>query len=455
MKNLILTVIFSLSTLLSFSQYIEGKVLDVQTNKPIEGVHVFMKGINRGVLTNERGNFYLKFPFKIVRNDIIRFSHIGYEEIDVPYVQTKKNYKVYLKGDLKKLKEIRISEKRNLKQSISYKKLSSMKSGLHSFGSVLKDDKIYVIGGDNSIDENPHLKILVEYQSNAESESSNIFSELIKKGKFNFSKTRFKGDLSIYDIKSDTWSIQKKKFRKRAYHSVIQFEDEIIVLGGKRVSKSGRREYLEDKIEWFKLNNDSIEIDHTNPHKAASFSSFKYKNYILVMGGSLKKNSFGLKTYTDKVHAFNVKNGLWYELNPMNKAKEVNGILVSDKVYLLGGFNRKALTEIESLDLNTNQWKKEGDLFEGMESPAIANNKEVLYIFENGKMITFNTLTKELNKYLIGLDLIGSKMFFSKNQLYIVGGYRETGYSKTPSNKIYKINILEFENTKVQNSKTL
>ena len=366
MKKGILFLIFSLSTLLSFSQYIEGKVLDVQTNKPIEGVHVFMKGINRGVLTNEKGIFYLKFPFKIVKSDVIRFSHIAYEEIDIPYVQSQKNYKVYLKGDLIKLEEIRISEKRNLKQSISYKRLASMNYGIHSFGALLKNEKIYVFGGDVSMDENPNLKFLGEYQSNGESESSNIFLELIKKKKFNFSKTRFKGDLLIYDIKSDIWSIQKKKFRKRAYHNVIQFEDEIVVLGGKRVSKSGRREYLDDKIEWFKLNNDSIEIDNINPHKAVSFSSFKYRNYILVMGGSLKRNSMGLKTYTDKVHALNIKNGLWFELDPMNKAKEVNGIVVSEKVYLLGGFNRKALTEIESLDLNTNQWKKEGDLFEGM-----------------------------------------------------------------------------------------
>ena len=139
----------------------------------------------------------------------------------------------------------------------------------------------------------------------------------------------------------------------------------------------------------------------------------------------------------------------------MNKAKEVNGIVVSDKIYLLGGFFRKALTEIESLDLNTNQWKMEGDLFEGMKSPAIANNEELLYIFENGKMITFNTLTKELNEYLVDLDLKGSKMFFSKNQLYILGGYRETSYSKTPSNKVYKINVLDFEYTKVQKTKTL
>lgn len=451
MKNAIIFSIFLLSSFSSFSQYIEGRVFDAITKKPIEGVHVYMEGINRGTLTNEKGIYFLKFPHTIVKSDVIRFSHIAYKPIEVPYRQKKKAYSVYLFSDLKKLEEVNLEYKKNLKSSLKFNKLTSMNFGIHSFAAFYKNDKIYVLGGDYSIDENPNLKFLEEHQGG----SSNLFFELIKKSRFDFSKTRFKGDLLIYDIKSDIWSIQKEKFRKRAYHNVIQFEDEIVVLGGKRVSKSGRREYLDDKIEKFKLNNDSIQIDHTNPHQAVSFSSFKHKDYILVMGGSVKKNSSGLKTYTDKVHAFNMKNGLWYELDPMNKAKEVNGIVVNDKIYLLGGFYRKALTEIESLDLNTNQWKMEGDLFEGMKSPAIANNEELLYIFENGKMITFNTLTKELNEYLVDLDLKGSKMFFSKNQLYILGGYRETSYSKTPSNKVYKINVLDFENTKIQKTKTL
>ncbi|AMC11270.1 hypothetical protein Lupro_08385 [Lutibacter profundi] len=153
MKKITLFLIFSLSTFLSFSQYIEGKVVDANTNKPIEGVNVYMEGINRGAVTNEKGNYYLKFPYVIVKNDVIRFSHIAYKELEVPYVPQKKNYSVNLLIDLNKLEEVKISERRNLKQRISYTKLSSMKNGVHSFGSILIDDKIYVIGGDASVVE--------------------------------------------------------------------------------------------------------------------------------------------------------------------------------------------------------------------------------------------------------------------------------------------------------------
>tara|TARA_B110000208_G_scaffold28706_1_gene37505 strand:+ start:265 stop:435 length:171 start_codon:yes stop_codon:yes gene_type:complete len=34
-----------------------------------------------------------------------------------------------------------------------------------------------------------------------------------------------------------------------------------------------------------------------------------------------------------------------------------------DKLYLFLGYNKKGLTEIESFDLKTAQWKKEGALF--------------------------------------------------------------------------------------------
>ena len=76
MKQILLITCFLLTSFSSFSQYIEGKVLDAETNKPIEGVHVIVKGINRGALTNAKGNFYIKFPYKIIESDIIKFSHL-------------------------------------------------------------------------------------------------------------------------------------------------------------------------------------------------------------------------------------------------------------------------------------------------------------------------------------------------------------------------------------------
>ena len=108
MKKILLSTYFLFSTFLSFSQYIEGKVVDAQTNKPIEGVTIYMDAINRGAVTNEKGVYYLKFPYKIVKSGSIRFTHITYKDLEIPYVPEKKEYSVSLLIDLQKFFQLEI-----------------------------------------------------------------------------------------------------------------------------------------------------------------------------------------------------------------------------------------------------------------------------------------------------------------------------------------------------------
>lgn len=451
MKKIILFLIFSLSTFLSFSQYIEGKVVDANTNKPIEGVNVYMEGIHRGTVTNEKGNYYLKFPYVIVKNDVIRFSHIAYKELEVPYVPKKKNYSVNLLIDLKKLEEVKISERRNLKQRISYKKLSSMKNGVHSFGSILIDDKIYVIGGDASVAEDIFMKTL-EYYSDLED-----FAEFLDRaGRAGSSSMhKYNNDFQRYDIKNNSWIKLKSKFKKRAYHNLNFYNHKIYVVGGKNISANGKFEYLDEKIEVFDIEMDTVIIDNTNPHQAVNFASFTYKGNTIVMGGSIKKKNNGFKEYSNKVHLYDIKMGYWYQLGNMPIAKEVKGILIEDKIYLLGGFNKKPLSSIESFDLRTQKWKKEGNLFYGIGKPAITHKDNLIYLFNDGKISTYNVLTKELNEYLIDLPLEASELYYYDNTLYLLGGFRKNSYSLFPSRDLFSIDITEFNKTKVINSKTL
>ena len=448
MKNFILFLIFSLSTFLSFSQYIEGKVLDATTNKPIEGVNVFMKGINRGAITNEKGNYYLKFPYTIVKEDVIYFSHIAYQDIEIPYFQKNKNYSVSLFVDLKKLEEVKISKKRNLKQSISYKKLSSMKSAVHSFGSLLKDGKIYVIGGDASFEDN-NFKELLEY------DSERAFEKFMNGTAKNFSKESYNGDLQTYDIKNNVWTKSKSKFRKRAYHNLNYYNNKIFVLGGKNISANGKFEYLDNKIDVFDLDKDTIIVDNTNPHQAVDFASFTYDNKMILMGGSLKKKNNGFKEYSNKVHLYDLKSGKWFQIGSMPIAKEARGVLIEDKIYLLGGFNKKPISSVEVFNLKTQKWNKEGELFYGISKPAITHRDNMIYFFNDGKINTYNVLTKELNEYLIELSLKASEMYYVDNKLFILGGLRENNYSLQPSKGLFSIDMNEFNKTKVHNSKTL
>ena len=209
---------------------------------------------------------------------------------------------------------------------------------------------------------------------------------------------------------------------------------------------------LSSQIEFVSLKDLSIKLDESNPHQASNFGATIYENKVLVFGGSLKKHENGRMKYSNKIHFFDLDSGFWYLLTKMSKGKEVTGIVFEDKLYLFGGYNKRNLTGVESFDLKTGQWKKEGTLFRGMRKPAITKDKEFIYLQEDGKILTFKPKTRALKEYKIDLNLKGSEMHFSNEKLYIIGGFQVEDYRKAPSNGFYSIEVSEFFRTKPINN---
>ncbi len=449
MKNVLLFLFLAAITT-SFGQTINGFVFDARTNKPIKGAHVYTNTIEQGTTSNFRGKFRLKFPSEEII-DSIYVSHLGYEKKAFPYSKNKKEYLIYLETNSTQLSEVQLTNvKRNLNYRIRYNKLSSMKKGLYSFGSTLKDNKIYVVGGNMTHKEDYYKKLSQRGDIDLIS-----FAEFIRLTRPNFNKDWYRGELQVYDLNSDMWEVSDTKFRKRAQHNLHIYNNQLYVLGGKRLSMGRKYEYLDDKIEVFDNEKNTLTVDDTNPHQAVNFASFTHNDKLIVMGGSVKEKKNGQKVYTNKVHLYDLTSGFWYEMPSMPMAKETNGVLVNNKVYLIGGFNKKPLTSIEAFDIISGKWTKEGELFEGFSKPAVAYNGDMIYGFENGKMITYNTKTKELNQYLIDLDLKGSKLYYANNKLYVLGGFRENSFATIPSAQLYAIDVNEFQTTKINKSKRL
>lgn len=449
MKNLIFFLFISS---ISFAQTIEGIVLDARTNKPVKAAHVYITNIDQGTITNFRGKFKLKLS-NINGIDSVYTSHIGYKKKAFIYSQKKKRYIVYLEPNRNNLSEVKLTGvKRKLNLRLHYNKLASMKKGLYSFGSLLKEDKIYVIGGNSTYKVDEMKKILEFYPFDFD-DVDKLFKLMRRKG--NFISELYRGDLLVYDLNLDFWESTDIKFRKRAYHNLHFNNNKFYVLGGKRLSMGRKYEYLDDKIEVFDNESNTIQIDDTNPHQAVDFASFTYDNKIIVMGGSVKRKKSGQKEYTDKVHLYDLESGFWYELASMPFAKESNGVLIENRIYLVGGIRERSISSIESFDLISGKWKKEGELFESFAKPAVTYNGDVVYMFEDEKIVTYNTKTKELNQYLIDLDLKASKLYYANNKLYILGGYRENSFSVKPSANLYSIDLREFETTKIYKSKRL
>ena len=441
------SLILILFTFHSFGQNVSGIVLDKKTNTPLKDVNVYLKTTNTGVITNEKGEFNLKLSRKVNKNDRISFSFIGYitQRIIISELTKKKNT-IYLTKNIEQLKEVSVTADKELKLKINYNKLSSLKGRRHSFGSALIDNKIYVLGGDASYLEDAAKNIRHDY-------GELDFDAYLKKLRINPSWEGYRGNLQIYDIKTDIWTTSQLKFRKRAYHNLNFHNNTIYVLGGKRLSTNRKFEYLDDKIEVFDLKSQTIKIDNTNPHQAINSATFTYNNNIIVLGGSVKLKSNGDKQFTNTAHIYNLESGLWYQLNDMPEAKEVNGVLIKNKIYLIGGFNNKPLKDIESYDLINGKWEKEAELFSGIADPALTVHHNRIYIYDDGKIYTYNTDTKELNEYLIDLQYKSSELYLFNYKLFLLGGFKENEFSKTPSSNLYSIDLNEFDKTKVYKSK--
>ncbi|MHC0442919.1 carboxypeptidase-like regulatory domain-containing protein [Flavobacterium sp. 3-210] len=448
MKKLLF--LFILLPLLSFSQNTKG-IVTSPNNEPLEDVNIFALTSKIGTVTNKKGEFSTASFLNLNADETVEFSHIGYTttRFSMRYL-VKHKFKITLEESIQNLSEVTISQNKKLKKQLSFNKLSPLKDPIFSFGSFLKDDKIYVSGGDAYTE--------IDYLEKGRAERAAYdANDYLMEMQLPKAKRHYKKFLSIYDIKSNTWETTKLNLKARGYHNMHYYDNSIYILGGKRILVNSKSswEYLENQIEVINLDKQTIKLDNTNPHQAVDFASFTYKDNIIVMGGSLKRSEKDKKEFTNKVHLYNITSGNWYELEPMPTAKETTGLLIGDKIYLIGGNDGKPTSQIETFDLITEKWQMEGELFSEIERPAIAYFDNIIYFYEDQKMYTYNIQTKQLKEFDIDIENKYSAMYYNDNKLILLGGRIDNSYSKIPSSKVFSINLEEFKTTKPIKIKTL
>jgi hypothetical protein len=444
MKKPFLIFLFSIVTTFFYGQTYHIKVLDSNTDAPIAKVH--LKLGKEVFLTNNKGIAIIP----IVKIKKLEASHIKYHSKNIQLNKSNKEVTLYLTEKYLKLEEVNITSKRNLKKYIHFTKLQQLPKSIHSFGSVLFDDKLYTFGGDASNFQYSNRKGFSEMIMSNENE---IIRFLAKNKQSNFYK--YRKTVFLYDFKTSVWNETLIKPKPRAYHKAINYKNKIYLLGGKRITRTKMKEILMPDIEVLNLKNDSIKIDEMNPHQGVNFESVVFEDKLLVIGGSLKLKDNGFKKYSDKIHFYDFKTGFWYLLTTMSKGKETSGIIVDKKLYLFGGYRNRKLKEVESFNLNTGKWETEGTLFTPMEKPAIAKNKKTIYLFENDRIVTFNTITKELKEFRIDLPLFFSEIQIREEKLYIIGGTQIKNYQNRPQRSFVEVSLDEFDNTQIKKSKSL
>lgn len=446
-NNMILALLIFFTTLASTAQTIKGTVLNKETNKPVDNASISVVNTSNGTFTNARGVFKLKNTSGLSPLTKIKFSSLGYKTL-VTTVQSIKdaNYIVYLESNAEKLKEVVVSSNKKLKKNISFQILAEMPFGVSNFGSTIINNKLYVTAGDLSfIEENEKRAI----------DNSETMGELINNLRINGSWVSYSNKIQVYNFENNSWEVSKQNLNKKAYHKTVAVNESLYVFGGKTISPNKKREYLNNKIEVFNTTTNDIGIDDAYPHQAVNFTAVTYKNNIIIMGGSTKVLDNGKKLYRNNSYLFNTSTGHWYQLTKMLKDKEANGVLANNKVFLVGGFHNGPLKDIEAYDLETAEWEAQGNLFDGIERPALASNNNIIYIFDSKKILTYNTKTKLLKEYKIDIPLKYANMHYLNGKLYILGGSNYFNYKSKASKNLYTIKLSEFKNTKPRKEKYL
>lgn len=446
MKKLALLFVFIFSISIS-AQRVKGTVLDLETNKPIHDVHI---QVGKDIfVTNKKGKFSFKEPKGWDRN--LYLSHVSYKEKELSYEKEEK-LTIYLTKERTNLQEVFVVGNKG-ETKLKFTELPDMPNGVHSFASVLQGDKIYVFGGNKSY-EVDFRKALVEtmdmnlldINTGAMDPMAFFFRRVSRIRSF----LGHSGEMYSYDIQTKKWEVEDLELRKRANHSATIIGNKAYILGGKRISKNRRRAYLDEKVEVFDLETKTLKTDDVNPHQAVGLETFAYKDRIIALGGSVKKKRNGKDIYTRKVHSHNPKTGLWYELGEIPINGEVSTSLVGDQLYFFTSEEDEESSTIASVDLVTGRFKKEGKLLYKFVKPAVSQKDKTIFLFENGKLLTYHTETKELKSYLIDLRLYGSKSYFLDDSLYILGGFTNRDYQRRPSKKMYKIDVDSFQKTRVR-----
>ena len=382
-------LIFILSTLCGQNKV---RVLDKEKQTPLIGVNV---KADRVTVTDENGYFFFERISPVSNLDTLTLSHIGYLTQKI-CVQDITDSVICLTPRSYQIDPLVVRADKKLNESIIFDELAPLKRGVYGFGVSLVGGSIYVIGGDSS-------------------------KKLLKTTKDLYSHNS--GRMQIYNIESDSWTLSDLKFSNRAYHNMHYNEGRIYIIGGKRLSKNSKRAHLNDLVEVYDINRDTIYSSNSNPHQAVNFASGLYNGSIFVMNGSYKEYKNG-KLYTPKAHLFDLQTGYWYELEDVPYAYEAPGIVIDTLLFHVGGYNNQELPLLNTYNLHTGEYQEESTLPVNMERPALAYNEQnhTLYIFEDTHFLTYNVLSKVMYSYKIDLELKYSQMIYKDGFLYIIGG---------------------------------
>ncbi|MDF0714672.1 carboxypeptidase-like regulatory domain-containing protein [Muricauda sp. 334s03] len=449
----IISSIFFIGCFTITAQNINGVVIDSETKKPLKGVNIYLKNSSVGTESDDDGKWFLE---NTITKGPILFTHLGYHtsSYDLKEFLDKQRDTIFLIPKEEQLDEVKVAGRRKMRDKIKVEKLAPMHYALTGFGSTIVDGKIYVIGGDQSINNDDFRKGFEQLSEMDPSQFSDpmVFAKMALSQSTSWES--YSDKLQIYNISKDSWIKSNTEFSKRAYHSIVPLNGKIYVIGGKTISDNGLFEYLANTIDVYDIAKDTVLVDYVNPHQASSPLGIAYGNDILLIGGSTKMTKNDKKTFTNKMHFYNVTSGNWYELDNMPVGLETDGALVNNKLYI--AVNDKNDRKIlHQFDLINGKWKKLEELELSFENAKFTQGNGILYIYQKEILFTYDPKYGELKKYFLSVDAENPNIHYYKNHIYILGGKQSRDFSDKTSNEVFRIDLKELQYTRPVSTTTL
>jgi len=237
-------------------------------------------------------------------------------------------------------------------------------------------------------------------------------------------KESYSGIVEKYDIDKDKWSILTTRLIPKLFSNSVIIGSNLYVFNGDAIKGK-----MNTKIEVVNVNTGEITFSADNPEPAHAAGVATWDGNIYVFGGKT------ISGYSNKLRKFNPSTKEWTTLATMTEEKEVKGVFVDGKLYVVGGYSGKISNKIDMYDTKTDTWTTLDTLPFGISANSVAASGSKIYtLFDFSKQtfigcydISSKKFTILKQKNMIGRRHAGAHIL--NNKLYIMGGNTSTTMS--------------------------
>ena len=162
----------------------------------------------------------------------------------------------------------------------------------------------------------------------------------------------YSAEIIKYNIASDTWSTIYNNTIAKRYASSAVVNGKLYIFNG--VVSGGA---INDQVEVIDLTDNTLSLSTPNPTPGRAAGAAEWEGKIYSFGGFTAPG-----VYSNKLSSFDPATETWNALADMPVATETKGEIVNGKLYVFGGYNGTALTQIISYDIATDTWETIGTM---------------------------------------------------------------------------------------------